>query len=166
MSLLDNVSKAMENFDAKKEAPKNGYEVLPDGDYYVVLENVSHFVSKSNYESLRVSVSVAEGEKVGKTDSNFFNLEGGEKIPEIFTQQAIQTIARLANAVGLTLTDADWEDYDSLQTAFMESKGKTVLMHFSSTVNKKNPQYTNKSYDFEPADQPDPIDITDDDIPF
>lgn len=166
MSLRDNAAKAMENFDAKTEAPKSGYEVLPDGDYYVLLEDVNHFVSKNGFESLRVSVSVAEGEKVGATDNNFLNLEGGEKIPEVFTQQAIQTVARLANAVSLTLEDADWEDYDSLSAAFMESKGKTVLMHFSSTPNKKNPQYTNKSYDFEPTEQPDPIDITDDDIPF
>ncbi|WP_367297616.1 DUF669 domain-containing protein [Loigolactobacillus coryniformis] len=166
MSLRDNVAKAMENFDAKKEAPKTGFEVLPDGDYYVILEGVEHFVSKSGYESLRVSVSVAEGEQVGRTDSNFFNLVGGGKVPEVFTDQAIQTVARLANAVGLTLEDDDWEDYDTLSTAFMEYKGKTMLMHFSSKPNKKNPQYVNKSYDFEPAEQPDEIEIDDSEIPF
>lgn len=166
MGLRDNARKALEGFDAKTEAPKTGFEVLPNGDYFVVIEDVNHFASKSGNESLRVQVSVTEGDKVGKTDNGFFNLEGGGNIPESVVSQAIQTVDRLANASGIELSDDDWEDYDTLSTAFMNAKGKIVLMHFSSRPNKKNPQYVNKSYDFEPAEQPDEIQISDDDMPF
>lgn len=168
MSILDHVNAALNGFDAKKDnATASAFESLPAGDYNVIVEEVQHAAYDSGFEALQVKTSVLDGDHAGQTDSNNFSVDNdGTKIPDFVIEQNIKSIARLANAVGVTLSDADWESLDTLQDAFMDAKGKTVLMHLTVRPNKKNPDNPNKSYDFEPAEQPKPIDVDDGDLPF
>ncbi|WP_270235264.1 DUF669 domain-containing protein [Lacticaseibacillus suilingensis] len=170
MSLRDIATQAMQDFDPQKDKPSSGYQSLPSGDYDVILEDVSHFVSNnSGWDGLRIGVSVLDGDYTGRKDSTMFNFDetsaNGKAIPASVLNGHIQLVARLANAVGLTLTDDDWENIDTLVDAFNGQAGKTMLMHLSVRENKKNPQYPYKNYDFEPMEQPEPMQINDNDLP-
>ena len=169
MGLLENAKQALDGFDATKDKPTS-YDLLPDGDYQVVLSNVDHFVTDGGYDGFRIQLEVLEGEHSGYKDSNMFNFDEvsskGKAIPQSVIASHIKLVARLANAVGITLKDADWENIDTLVDAFLPAKGKVIILHFSSRENKKNPQYPYKNYDFDPTDQPATPELSDDDIPF
>ncbi|KRK39974.1 DUF669 domain-containing protein [Loigolactobacillus bifermentans] len=162
MSLRDRAKKVMGSFDATKES-SNGYENIPAGDYNMVLEAAEDTVYKSGYEAFRVKMSVMDGKYAGRTDSTNLNPDADN---DYVADTAVKTIARLANAVGLELTDDDWEALDTLQEAFMDSRGKVILCHITESKNKKDPSNPYRNYDFEPSEQPEEIDIQDDDMPF
>lgn len=163
MSLRDRAQSALNGFDASKDKP-SGMDNIPAGDYVMLLESAQDTVFKSGYEAFQVKMSVVEGEFTGRKDNTNINPDAEN---DYVADTAVKTIARLANAVGLQLTDEDWEGLDTLQSAFADYVGKTMLTHITESPNKKHPEKgPYRNYDFEPTEQPEPIEISDDDIPF
>lgn len=161
MSLRDRANKALSGFDAKKDKP-SGYDNIPAGDYNMILEGAQDAVFKSGYEAFQVKLSVLDGEYTGRTDNTNLNPDATN---DYVADTAVKTIARLANAVGLQLTDDDWEGLDTLQTAFMDSIGMTILVHITESRNKKDPSNPYRNYDFEPLEQPKPMEVKDEQLP-
>lgn len=172
MSLRDIANNALEGFDATKDSP-NAFEGLPSGDYIVTLQNVEHRVTQSGFEGLNIVVEVTEGEHTGQKDFNMFNFDSttanGNTVPDSVIAGHIKLVAKLAAAVGVTLNDEDWDSIDTLSVAFMEAKGKMLNMHLDVRENKKRPEYPYKNYDFSKLSedqQPQELEIKDDDLPF
>lgn len=163
MSLRDRAAKALDGFDATKDSASAGFQNIPAGDYNMILEGAEHAVFKSGYEAFQVKMSVLDGEYTGRKENTNLNPDASN---DFVADTAVKTIARLANAVGLVLTDDDWDSVDTLQDAFMDSKGKTMIAHITESPNKKKPESPYRNYDFEPMEQPQAADLSDDDIPF
>ena len=68
------------------------------------------------------------------------------------------------------MTDDDWEDEETLATAFQDVIGSQYILVVSSSPNKKDPSKPYKNYDFVAyEDEPettDVIDISDEDLPY
>lgn len=173
MSLRDMANNALKDFNAKKDNP-NTFNSLPSGDYLVSFDGMEHRHSDNGWDGLSIAVTVIDGEQAGRKDFNGFNFDtksaNGKDIPESVIATRIKLVAKLANALGITLNDDDWDDMDTLSAAFLGSKGTSVHMKLDVRENKKKPQYPYKNYDFSPATKEeannDPIDIDDDDLPF
>lgn len=169
MGLREMATKTLQNFDAEKDNP-NQPQLLPTGKYLVVLDNVEHRATDSGWDGLSIAVTVSDGKYAGRRDFNSFNFEttskNGKPIPESVIAGHIKLVAKLANACGIVLQDEDWEDEDSLSQAFMPAHGTQVLMDLQVKENKKNPNYPYKNYDFEKAEQPKEVEVTDADLPF
>jgi hypothetical protein len=152
MSLLDKAQEVLAGFDATKDST-NSFEGLPSGKF----NTFDHQVNA--------------GKHVSTKDYNMFNLDettaSGKKVPDSVISSHIKLIAKLANACDITLKPEDWEDIDHLVAAFNfgQAIGKIVTMDLTVRENKKNPQYPYKNYDFEPAEQPEPITVDDKDLP-
>lgn len=170
MSLLDKAQEVLAGFDATKDSA-NSFEGLPSGKYTVIVNTIDHHVTPGGWDGLRIITEVNAGEHVGTKDYNMFNLDettaSGKKVPDSVISSHIKLIAKLANACDITLKPEDWEDIDHLVTAFNfgQAIGKIVTMDLTVRENKKNPQYPYKNYDFEPAEQPEPITVDDKDLP-
>lgn len=170
MGLLDKAQEVLAGFDSTKDSPNQPLG-LPSGQYDVVVNTIDHYVSKGGWDGLRIITEVNIGDQVGTKDYNMFNFDEvtstGKQVPDLVLSGHIKLVAKLANACGVTLKDEDWEDIDHLVTAFNfgGAIGKIVKMDLDVRENKKNPQYPYKDYDFEPTEQPEPIEIDDANLP-
>lgn len=172
MGLRDLANDVLANFDPKKDDPNAGGSGLPDGEYDVTLEKVEYKVYESGWEALSFMHEVTVGESAGRKE--FINLGFGGKTPEFVLQKNIKLVAKLASVIGLQLTDEDWEDEESLASAFKDGEGSQYLLTITSTPNKKDPSNPYKNYDFIAYDEEDgapefegeSIDISDEDLPF
>ncbi len=103
-------------------------------------------------DGLSIAVTVIDGEQAGRKDFNGFNFDtksaNGKDIPESVIATRIKLVAKLANALGITLNDDDWDDMDTLSAAFLGSKGTPVHMKLRCARKQKKPQYPYKDYDF------------------
>lgn len=169
MSLRDAAMNALDGFDAKKDKIDK-FEGLPSGDYTVILNDVRRADTPWGTEQLTVVTEVMEGEHVGEKDFNNIGLDEvtTKGNPNPMLSRNIRLIEKLAVCVGLSPTDDDWEDYQTLADMFQPAIGKQLIMHLKVRENKKNPQYPYRNYDFdESEEQPgNPIDISEDDMPF
>ena len=70
----------------------------------------------------------------------------------------------------LEIPDEVWDDdtliYENSAKAFAPAVGKTMIMDLKVRPNKKNPQYPYRNYDFDEAEQPETLEVTDDEMPF
>lgn len=177
MGLMDLMNETTADFNpATDNAETNDFQVLPDGEYDVVLTDVGHGVTKSGWEHFRIGFEVLTGDEAGRTDMNMFNFDEvtstGKEMPKSVLATRIKLIKQLAYVTDTVLQDSDWYSLDTLGAAFVGSKGKTFKVDFSSRENKKKPQYPYKNYNFGKSDVSadafggQEIEITDDDIPF
>lgn len=168
MSLLDAKNNALKGFDAKKDDP-NAMDQIPSGKYKVIFKGLEHKASAKGWEHLMITVQVLEGEHAGKMDFNRFSLES--PTPDNIVSASIKLIAKLAVALGITLKDEDWTDYDTLAAAFIDGKGKAVEMELSLRENKKNPDFPYKTYNFsgipnDPFNSNNAPEVDDSELPF
>ncbi|AIM64234.1 hypothetical protein WS105_0644 [Weissella ceti] len=114
-----------------------------------------------------------EGEKIGVLESAFLTFNekkaDGTAMPQFVLTRNIRTVQRLAWATGVELTEQDFEGLETLAPAFINAKGKYLVLKVAKTKSKKGDVYTN--YDFDQAEQPadgfnEEIEISDDDVPF
>lgn len=169
MSLRDAARNALDGFDAKKDKV-NKFQGLPSGEYTVILSDVRRADTPWGTEQLTIVTEVMEGEHVGEKDFNNVGLDEvtAKGNPNPMLSNNIRLIEKLAVCVGLSPTDDDWEDYQTLADMFQPAIGKQVIMDLKIRENKKNPQYPYKNYDFDMTEQQvnEPIEISDDDMPF
>lgn len=172
MGLKDLAAEILAGFDPKTDNPNaGGFEGLPDGEYDVQLEKVEHKIFQSGWEVLSFSTEVTVGEASGRKE--FISLGFNESsVPSFVLQKNIKLVGKLASVVGLQLTDDDWEDEETLATAFQDSLGSQFILNITSSPNKKDPSKPFKNYDFvaydDPADQLIEVtqDISDEDLPY
>jgi len=172
MSLRDMANKTLNSFDASKDKV-NTFEGLPTGEYHILLEDFTHRTTDSGWDGLSIVTSVIEGDLAGRKDYNSFNFDtvsaNGKPIPDSVIDARIKLVAQLAWAIGVTLQDEDWESIDTLVSAFMEAKGRDLMMNLTVKENKRNPQYPYKTYEFKKSEETgfnNPVDIDDSQLPF
>lgn len=168
MSLLDAKNNALRGFDAKNDDP-NAMEQLPSGDYKVIFKGLEHKASAKGWEHLMITIQVLEGDHSGEMDFNRFSLEA--PTPDNIVSASIKLIAKLSVALGFTLRDEDWENYDTLAAAFESFKGNAVEMNLSVRPNKKKPDFPYKTYNFsgipdDPFNAKNAPEVKDSDLPF
>ncbi|MGX4645678.1 DUF669 domain-containing protein [Holzapfeliella sp. JNUCC 80] len=182
MGLLERANDVLGKFDAKKENANSSTNTgLPAGDYVASLKSVGTFAADSGFHGLSLGFEVVEGDCVGQRESTILSFDektpSGKKMPDFVLDKNIKLVARLANAVGYEIQDADFaEEEHSLTDAFKAYQGKVIELSIEEVPNKKDPDNPYRNYDFLPSDvepKADPfadsgntIDISDEDIPF
>lgn len=182
MGLLERANDVLGKFDAKKENANSGnFTQLPAGDYTASLKFAGVFGENNGFHGLRLSFEVIEGDHTGEQESTVLSFAEktakGKKMPDFVLDKNIKLVARLANAVGYDIQDADFaEEEHSLSDAFEPYQGKVIELSIEEVPNKKDPDNPYRNYDFLPSDvepKQDPfadsgntIDISDEDIPF
>lgn len=171
MSLKDYAQKVLENFDPKKDDPNAGSNNgLPEGEFDVVLNNVEFKVfEKSGWEALSITLEVTVGEYAGQRE--FINLGFGEDLHEFVLSKNIKVVSKLASVIGLVLTDEDWEDEQTLASAFKDSIGSQFVLSKTLSPNKKEPTRPYANYDFVAYDEEDmqaieAVEVSDEELPF
>ncbi|GKQ42942.1 hypothetical protein RD055328_08650 [Companilactobacillus sp. RD055328] len=171
MSIMDRVKNVQETYNPETDSI-NSYEGLKDGSYNVVAASIA----RSDYDQLSVKAEVIEGDNAGM--SEFINLgldelkQDGSPLPDFVIDRNIKTISKLAYVLGVNISDEAWDDMGVLVETFKEATGKQFTMELKLGKNKKNPSRPYKNYDFEKlegdplADNSQPIDISDEDMPF
>lgn len=168
MGLRDLANEVLADFDPKTDDPnKGGNGDLPDGEYDVTLINVEHKIYQSGWEAVVFDHEVTVGDAAGKTQALRLNFDTSTT-PEFVFQKNIKLVAKLAAVIGLQLTEDDWEDEQTLATAFQDGVGSQYILNVTSTRGKKDPSKEYKNYDFIPYDDPATtvVDIPDDELPY
>lgn len=191
MSLLDALNTLKKSgFDAKEGKEYNPYREIPDGEYLVSLDGVTHN-AKNDRDFLMFTFLVAQGEHEGQKESIFPSLAQktatGKPMPNSVIARSISQIQLIGEAVGHSVPDKcfahenETEAYEDIAEELRGSVGKLLKLTKKTTPNKKNPEYPYKNYEFEKAEQPqapestedpfkdsatDTVEISDDDLPF
>lgn len=190
MSLLDALNQLKKDgFDAKKGKEYNPNAGIPDGDYLVSLDGVTHNANNTR-DFLMVTFLVIQGDEEGKKENFFPNLAtkkaDGSPMPNFVTARAIADLQLLGEAIGNPVPDkcfahdTETDAYEDLYETFKPAIGK--LLKLSKTTKTSKSGYKNANYEFAKAEQPkevaptnssDPfadkatgIELTDDDLPF
>ncbi|TOY76888.1 DUF669 domain-containing protein [Levilactobacillus brevis] len=174
MSLLDLAANTLDNFDAKKDTVATS-QGLPDGDYNVVVEDISHATYDSGWECVKLVFTVLDGEHAGEKE--FDNLSFAEKtkagkaMPDFVISQNIRFITKLGALLGVNITPqhfagpTETEVHEALVNALAPEKGKTVILHVKHSPNKKDPSNPYTNYELDEAQQPEVPVVDDSQLP-
>lgn len=146
MELADKAQEILKGFDPKKDSPNNSNQKLPDGEYDMVLNSVTHKVSeRTGTEWVSLECEVIAGELSGRKEfvGMFFGTGN-----EFVTNKAIKSIAQAASVFEIELTNEDWEDEHTLVEGLQPAIGSQFLLKVVSTPNKKEPTNPYRNFDF------------------
>lgn len=146
MGLADKAQEILQGFDPKKDSPNNSNQNLPDGEYDMVLNSVTHKVSeRTGTEWVSLECEVIAGELSGRKEfvGMFFGTGS-----EFVTNKAIKSIAQAASVFEIELTNEDWEDEHTLVEGLQPAIGSQFLLKVVSTPNKKEPTNPYRNFDF------------------
>lgn len=146
MGLADKAQEILQGFDPKKDSPNNSNQNLPDGEYDMVLNSVTHKVSeRKGTEWVSLECEVIAGELSGRKEfvGMFFGTGS-----EFVTNKAIKSIAQAASVFEIELTNEDWEDEHTLVEGLQPAIGSQFLLKVVSTPNKKEPTNPYRNFDF------------------
>lgn len=146
MGLADKAQEILQGFDPKKDSPNNSNQKLPDGEYDMVLNSVTHKVSeRTGTEWVSLECEVIAGELSGRKEfvGMFFGTGS-----EFVTNKAIKSIAQAASVFEIELTNEDWEDEHTLVEGLQPAIGSQFLLKVVSTPNKKEPTNPYRNFDF------------------
>jgi len=175
MSLLSLASDTLDNFDAKKDTVAAGNQGLPDGEYNVDVEDISHATYDSGWECVKLVFGVLDGEHAGEKE--YDNLSFAEKtttgkaMPDFVLSNNIRFITKLGALMGVQITPqlfagpTETEVHEALVAALAPEKGKAVVLKVKHTPNKKDPSNPYVNYELGEAEQPEIIDVSDDQLP-
>lgn len=183
MGLLDAYQKATKDWDAKKDN-LNTSQLIPAGEYEVMLEKTNHPVYQSGWDCLRFSMQVIAGKYASRHEQLRISLATkttkGKPMPEFVVSRNIRTIAKIGEMVGLEMKpeyfpDNETDAYEKLVAAFKPYEGKTLHMKITEQPNKNDPDNPYRNYEFsegkkisEPTaeDIGKDTEISDEDLPF
>lgn len=176
MSLLDALNEVKKSdFDPKKGKEYNAFENIPAGTYKVSLDGVTHNV-KGDRDFLMLSFLVIEGKYDGKTESVFPTLaqvtSTGKPMPQFVLARSISMLQVIGEMVDTPIPDScfnhenESDAYEDLAEVLTPAKGKVLTMTIKETPNKKDPDHPYRNYEFEKAEQPKPLKVSDDQDPF
>ena len=171
MSLRDAMNKATEGFDPKNDSV-NKFKGLESGKYTVVVAKVENHETPWNAEQLNFELEVVDGESAGQKEFLQIGLDEltSKGNPNPMLETNLRLVSKLAAILGVEIPDEVWDDdtliYENLAKAFAPAVGRTMIMDLKVRPNKKNPQYPYRNYDFDEAEQPETLEVTDDEMPF
>lgn len=176
-SLLDALNTLKQSgFDAKKDKDFNPYKEIPDGEYLVSLDGVTHNATKTGRDFLMISFMVIQGEYEGQKESVFPSLAtkkaNGDPMPPQVTARGIAEIQLIGEAVDTPIPDScfahdnETDAYEDIVPVLSKAKNKILKLNKKTTPNKRNPDYPFKNYEFEKAEQPKTLDVEDNNDPF
>lgn len=185
MGLLDAYKSATKDWNAK-DGKVNTAQIIPAGDYEVMLGKVDHPVYDSGWDCLRFDMQVIAGKYASRHEQLRISLatktSKGKAMPEFVVSRNIRTIAKIGEMVGLEMKpdyfpDNETDAYERLMAAFKPYEGKTLHMTISETPNKKDSDNPYRNYEFSegkkisepmPAEDgaADGAEISDDELPF
>lgn len=177
MSLLDMYNETKKSFNPAKDKVNSNYSQIPAGKYLVTLENVNHFVSqRTGFEQLSLKMVVVDGQYASRIELVGINLADtktdGSPMNEFVVRKNLKLLMKISSLIGLHITDemltGNLTDiYEKLKDEFSKYLGKMMEMTITESPNKKDPSNPYRNYEFDEAPkQGDPIDISDDDLPF
>lgn len=176
MSMLD-VLKEMkeENFDAKSGKIGGSSEPIPEGTYTVSLKGVTHR-AKNNRGFLMISLEVVDGDYAGRQEAIFPTLEEttstGKPMPDFVLARSVKTIKVIGAMVGIDVPNQCFLDpnvdnnYENIVKVFDGHEGKLLTMAIKVSPNRKNPDHPYRNYEFGPAEQPKPVKVDTNSLPF
>lgn len=176
MSLADLVNKNLKGFDPRKDNINGGGNGLPAGDYKVTISEAGHHVYDSGFDCLRFKFEVVEGEHTG--ESELMNISfaetssKGNPIPDFVLERNMKTVLTLGSLMkadldsGMFLLGNETDIHRAIDEKIHGHIGVLVNMNITERPNKKDPSNPYKQYEFSEAEQPEQIDVEDDDLPF
>lgn len=106
MGLLDAYKKATNNWNAK-DGKLNESQLIPEGDYEVMLSKVDHPVYQSGWDCLLFDMQVIAGKFASRHEQLRISLatktSKGKPMPEFVVSRNIRTIAKIGEMVGLEM---------------------------------------------------------------
>lgn len=174
MSLLEVAKETLQNFDPKKDNPNQmENESLPTGTYDVVINGAEYAVSQSGYERICIKTEVLTGDFSGRKEFINLNLDPTSKVNQDYPfilKKNIKLIAQFCDAIRFEPSDEDWEDQYTLGEAIRpHAQGKQLILEIEQSVTKKGKTVSNyefKAYPEDVASSTDPVDLSEDDLPF
>lgn len=172
MSLLDIANKLDESgFDPSKGKVANGRTELPEGEYLVSFDNITHNASGDN-DFLMLTFKVLQGDHADETESIFPRLETitskGNKMPDFVIAQSISEIKVVGAMCDIVVPNKVFagnstQAYEAIVPILRPGIGTMMKLKKTFTENKKNPDRPYSNYEFSKAKQPSmpkPEDIT------
>ncbi|WP_282803963.1 hypothetical protein [Secundilactobacillus kimchicus] len=164
----------LDGFDAKHDAV-SAPQGLPAGDYTVSVSDIAHRAFNSGWDAFGVTFEVVEGESVGRKENVNISFaetsKAGKAIPEFVLDRNVKLIAKLGAMMNIGITGEDFaaenetDIHEHLAQKLRPGLGTIVILKIIETPNKKDPQNPYRNYDFEEAEQPAELDVTDNELP-
>lgn len=175
MSLRNFAEKSLAGFDAKNDSV-SAPQGLSAGTYKMTVDNIGHRSFESGWDAFGVTFQVVEGEDAGRKENVNISFaetsKNGTAIPDFVLDRNIKFVTKLGALLGITIgmEDFDYDNetdlHDHLAQKLHSGEGKFVSLIITERPNKKDPSSPYRSYDLEETEQPEPIEISDDDMPF
>lgn len=177
MSLADLANKALSDFDPNKDSINDNNQGLPAGDYVVAVEAVEHHVyENSGYDCIRTVFQVTTGDHAGEKEYQNISFatktKSGKAMSDFVLTRNMKFIAKLGALLGQTVEPSifasgnETDIHDDIAKLLTPGKGTLITLTVTFTPNKKDPDNPYKNYELSPAEQPEAIEIDDDDMPF
>ena len=176
MSLLDLAANTLDNFDPQKDRVNNGgNQGLPDGDYLVAVQGIEHRAYDTGWDCLQIIFTVLDGEYAGRKEYDRISFatksKAGNAIPDFILTRSIKFVTKLGSLLGVEVkaehfaSENEIDVHEALANLLAPEKGKSVILHIAHRKNKKDPDNPYVEYDLSEAEQPQEIEVSDDDFP-
>lgn len=186
MGLMDLMNEVSQNFNPVEDKVSSGPELWPNGTYTVMLgERTGYRVNQFfGSDEVNVELEIIDGDFAGQKDFHALSFEetmaNGKPVPKMILNKNIKEAMQLFAVTDTPADDSVWESTETLGDALASAIGKPFELEFSTSPNKKRPEYPYKNYNYArlenvPETKPtaDPFkqvdnapDINDDDMPF
>ena len=163
MSLLDVANKLDESgFDPNKGKEASGRTELPEGEYLVSFDNITHNASGDN-DFLMLTFKVLQGEHADETESIFPTLaettSTGKAMPDFVISRAISQIKIVGAMCDIVVPNKVFagnstQAYEAIVPVLRPGIGTMMKLKKTFTENKKNPDRPYSNYEFSKAKQP------------
>ncbi|KRN27732.1 hypothetical protein IV38_GL001946 [Lactobacillus selangorensis] len=175
MSLRDIAQKSLAGFDAKKDSV-SAPQGLPAGEYTMIVTKIDHRVFDSGWDAFGITFEVVEGDETGRHENVNISFaetsKSGKPIPDFVLDRNIKFASKLGALLGVDITsddfafDSETDIHEHLAQKMHGQEGKLVKLEIIESPNKKDPSHPYRNYDLKEAEQPETIDVKDDDLPY
>ncbi|WP_429971179.1 DUF669 domain-containing protein [Fructilactobacillus sp. Tb1] len=168
----------LNGFNPEKDKVSTNNQGLPAGEYDVIIDSIGHHVYESGFECFLVVFQVMTGEHNGQKEYDNISLatqtKSGKAMPSFVLATAVKSLAALAYCAGINKDklaeplslENETDEYEALDKVLKPAQGTTLKLVVKKLNNKKDPDNPYTNYEFEKTEQPEEIDVSDDDMPF
>lgn len=174
MSLRDLANKGLAGFDPNKDSV-DAPQGLPAGKYSTTVSAIEHRSFDSGWDCFGSTFEVVEEDHAGQKENvniSFAETSSkGKAIPDFILDRNIKFVSKLGAFLGVDITaddfagDNETDVHEHLAKKLHDHIGVMVTLVVTTRPNKKDPSNPYTSYDLEAMEQPEEIDIDDDDLP-
>lgn len=174
MSLRNLAAKGLASFDPKKDSV-DAPQGLPAGKYTTTLTVIDHRTFDSGWDCFGTTFEVVEGEYAGRRENVNISFaetsKAGKAIPDFILDRNIKFVSKLGSFVGVDITADDFgmenetDIHEHLANKLYDHVGVLMTLVVTQRPNKEDPSNPFTSYDLEPMEQPEEINIDDGSLP-